>query len=56
MVPTKPAFTVIGKFSEFSASAFSVRSLRTTSPVDKEKRRIINKLEWNQFYYFSHNT
>jgi hypothetical protein len=33
MVPTKPAFTVTGSFSEFRASAFNFKSLRTTSPV-----------------------
>lgn len=34
MVPTKPALTVTGSFSAFSASAFSFKSLRTTSPAE----------------------
>jgi hypothetical protein len=36
IVPTKPALTVTGSFSEFSASAFKFKSLRTTSPAKIE--------------------
>uniref|UniRef100_A0A0A9CML7 Uncharacterized protein n=1 Tax=Arundo donax TaxID=35708 RepID=A0A0A9CML7_ARUDO len=32
MVPIKPAFTVTGSRREFSASALSFKSSRTTSP------------------------
>lgn len=35
MVPTNPALTVTGSLSEFSASAFNFKSLRTTSPIRK---------------------
>lgn len=34
MVPIKPALTVTGSFSAFSASAFNFKSLRTTSPAE----------------------
>ena len=34
IVPTKPALTVTGSFSAFSASAFNFKSLRTTSPAE----------------------
>lgn len=38
-VPTKPAFTVTGSFSEFNASAFNRKSLRTTSPELEGRQR-----------------
>lgn len=36
MVPTKPDLTATGSFSEFRASAFNFKSLRTTSPENQE--------------------
>lgn len=36
MVPTKPDLTATGSFSEFRASAFNFKSLRTTSPEKQE--------------------
>lgn len=36
IVPMKPAFTVTGSLSEFSASAFNFKSLSTTSPENRK--------------------
>lgn len=44
IVPTKPALTVTGSFNKFSASAFSFKSLRTTSPTRKGIVRKIHRL------------
>lgn len=51
MVPTNPALTVTGSLSEFSASAFSFKSLRTTSPI--RKGEVLESSEkFNGFYIF----
>ena len=36
MVPTKPDLTATGSLSEFKASAFNFKSLRTTSPEKQD--------------------
>lgn len=38
IVPMNPALTMTGSFSEFNASAFNFKSLRTTSPTRKVKQ------------------
>lgn len=37
IVPTNPALTITGSLKEFNASAFSFKSLRTTSPLIKNR-------------------
>ena len=43
MVPTKPDLTATGSFSEFKASAFNFKSLRTTSPEKQEISPLTSK-------------
>lgn len=55
MVPTKPALTVTGSFSAFSASAFSFKSLRTTSPAEIKSLVVITMRVQNHYFVKFYN-